>query len=153
VAALSDNQSGIEKFLWDSQDADGPMLFNYMSDRSLRLDNANHPHIAFGGDHLYYAYHDGANWNFDYVDEADGVGLFASLALDAAGLPHISYYDSIHGALKYAYYNGADWVSTTLDQCAIYGEEELSYGALPWVSQTAMSVTGIGGLLPGCQER
>ena len=90
-------QSGINNFSWASQAVDAPRLFNYMGDRSLRLDSNDHAHIAFGGDHLYYAYYDGSNWNFETVDPADGVGLFASLALDTLDHPHISYYDSLHG--------------------------------------------------------
>ena len=64
-----------------------------MSDRSLRLDSEGHPHIAYGGKHLYYAWHDGVEWHYETVDGAYEVGMFASLALDAAGRPHISYYD------------------------------------------------------------
>src|SRR4030042_3712719 len=125
AATLSD-QSVNENFAWTPQSVDTPMLFNYMGDRSLRMDTANHPHIAFGGDHLYYAYHDGLNWNFETVDPSDGVGLFASLALDSSKQPHISHYETIQGALKYAYYDGADWVITTLDKYALSAEDDIN---------------------------
>ena len=113
--------AAIDSSAWSKQNVDAPMLFNYMGDRSLRLDTNNHPHIAFGGDHLYYAYHDGTAWNFEVVDYSDGVGLFAAMALDSLNRPHISYYDAIHGALKYAYFDGANWLITTLDSYAPAG--------------------------------
>src|SRR4030042_2109936 len=119
-------QSGVNNFTWTRTSADDPMLFSYMGDRSLRLDTNNPPHIAFGGDHLYYAHHDGSNWFFEKVDPSDGVGLFASLALDSSNRPHISYYDTIHGALKYAYFDGAVWVITTLDRYAYSIFEEIN---------------------------
>ena len=123
VLAQTD-QAGVSNYAWTQQSAADPMLFTYMGDRSMRMDTANHPHIAFGGDHLYYSYHNGTNWSFEVVDPSVGVGLFTSLALDNSNRPHISYYDTIHGALKYAYYNGADWIITTLDQYAVSGEDD-----------------------------
>ena len=104
-AARGADQSWTNSMYWSIQSADDPMLFDYMSNRSLSLDSGDHPHIAFGGDHLYYMFYDGA-WNFEVVDPAAGVGLFASLALDSLDHPHISYYDFVHGALKYAYNDG-----------------------------------------------
>ena len=119
AAATASDQSGINKNYWSIQSADDPMLFDYMSNRSISLDFSNNPHIAFGGDHLYYMFYDGSQWNFVVVDPSNGVGLFASLALDSSDHPHISYYDSVHGALKYAYYDGATWFITTVDQYAL----------------------------------
>ena len=80
---------------WQIHCADCPKLFEEMGDRSLRVDAAGRPHIAYGGDHLYYAWHDGAAWQFETADAAPGVGQYASLALDGAGRPHIAYYDSL----------------------------------------------------------
>jgi len=53
-----------------------------MTDRSLRLDTAGHPHIAYGEDHLYYAWHNGASWHYETVDDSSGVGWCTSLPLD-----------------------------------------------------------------------
>ncbi|MDH7486327.1 MAG: carboxypeptidase regulatory-like domain-containing protein, partial [Anaerolineae bacterium] len=80
-----------------------------MTNRSLRLDTSGHPHIAYGGDHLYYAWHDGAAWHLETVDPSPGVGRYASLGLDGAGFPHISYHDGVHGSLKYARWTGSTW--------------------------------------------
>lgn len=76
--------------------------------RNLQLDSDGHPHIVYGGDHLYYAWHDGLEWHYETVDNALGVGGAAALALDAAGHPHISYASTTEG-LKYAYWTGSTW--------------------------------------------
>ncbi len=81
-----------------------------MGDRSLRVDAAGRPHIAYGGDHLYYAWHDGTAWHFETADAAPGVGQYASLALDGAGQPHIAYYDSVARDLRYARRDASGWV-------------------------------------------
>ena len=48
-----------------------------------------------------------ANWYSVTVDSAGRVGTWTSLALDASGFPHISYYDDTNSALKYAHFNGS----------------------------------------------
>ena len=53
----------------------------------LRLDAAGYPHIAYGGDHLYYTRYDGIGWRYETVDGAEHVGAGASLALDSEGAP------------------------------------------------------------------
>ena len=85
-----------------------------MGQHSLRLDAAGHPRIAYGGDHLYYAWYDGAAWHTETADNAPSVGRYASLALDAAGYPHISYYDLANKDLKYARWTGTAWRSSAL---------------------------------------
>jgi hypothetical protein len=100
---------------WVIECVDCPKLFSDMTDRSLRLDAEEHPHIAYGGDHLYYAWHDGANWHYETAGDSPGVGLFASLALNEDGYPHISYYDYTNRDLKYAYQNASGWHIETVD--------------------------------------
>ena len=79
--------------------------FTLGSDRGLRVDAAGNPHIAYGGSSLYYAWHDGVDWQYETADSAAMVGYSASLSLDAAGNPHIAYGDSsnrdinLHSAL------------------------------------------------------
>jgi hypothetical protein len=106
--------------------------FSVMTDRSLRLDAEGRPHIAYYGDHLYYAWHDGLEWQYEMVDSAPQVGAFAALALDAAGNPHISYYDWTNRDLKYARWTGGAWDIQIVD-----GEEDVG-----WDSSLALDDAG-----------
>jgi hypothetical protein len=100
---------------WLIECADCPKHFSDMSDRSFRLDTAGRARIAYGAEHLYYAWFDGAAWHAETVDEAPAVGAYASLALDVGGYPHISYYDNANDDLKYAYRDASGWHIQTVD--------------------------------------
>ena len=56
------------------------------------------------------------------VDSNGKVGRFSSIALDSAGNPHISYFDSTNADLKYASWNGWNWVIETVDSEGYVGE-------------------------------
>ena len=87
---------------------------SFMTDRSIAIANTGIVHIAYGGDHLYHAYRDG-NWHVEIVDSSDQVGQHASLSLDSLGNVHISYYDAVNGALKYATNASGSWQLETVD--------------------------------------
>lgn len=59
---------------WAIQCVDCPKHFNSMGNRSLRMDSASRPHVAYGGDRLYYACYDGASWQIETVDDTPDVG-------------------------------------------------------------------------------
>ena len=100
---------------WEITCVDCPKRFGTLTDRGLRLDAQGHPHIAYGGDHLYYATHDGSAWHYETVDSSSLVGSSASLALDSAGHPYISYYDGLNRDLKVAFRDGSGWHTETVD--------------------------------------
>ena len=89
--------------------------FAYFYPRSIAVDASDHPHIAYGESHLYYAYYDGSKWHYETVDSSPGVGVHAALALDTAGKAYISYRDSTNGDLKYATNESGTWATTTVD--------------------------------------
>ena len=100
---------------WTIQGVDTPNNFSDMSSRSIAIDSAGHPHIAYGGDHLYHAYHNGVQWIIETVDASPGVGKYASIAIDSNGKIHISYWDETNEDLKYATNTLGIWVTITID--------------------------------------
>ncbi|MCB9133102.1 MAG: hypothetical protein H6647_19445 [Anaerolineales bacterium] len=106
---------------WQITCVDCPKWFGELTDHSLRLDAAGHPHVAYGGDHLYYATHDGTTWHYETVDLSSAVGSAASLALDAVGRPSISYYDANNQDLKFAYRDNSGWHTETVDSEGLGG--------------------------------
>jgi hypothetical protein len=100
---------------WAIERVDTPGACSWMTDRSLRLDAAGYPHIACGADRLYHAWYDGGTWHVETADDTAGVGEHASLALDASGYAHVSYYDGTSGNLMYAYQDGSGWHTRAVD--------------------------------------
>ncbi len=118
---------------WQIMRVDAPHQFTGMRDRSLALDAAGRPHIAYGGDFLYDASYDGSAWHIEVVDPSRNVGLDASLALDALDRPHISYLDYTHWDLKYTAFDGAAWRIETVDDNGNVGEyNSLALDAQGW---------------------
>jgi hypothetical protein len=106
---------------WTTGEVDAPKIFSNFYSRAISIDSSGNPHIAYGEDHLYYAYHDGSSWNYETVDSSTGVGQFASIALDSSGKVHISYYDWTNGHLKYATNLSGSWVAVTVDSSGDVG--------------------------------
>ena len=97
---------------WDIQTVEGAWGVDVGSYPSLALDTADNPHISYYGWYgfnkgdLKYARWTGSAWDIQTVDSSGGlgsIGWYTSLALDAPGNPHISYYAWTNGDLKYAY--------------------------------------------------
>lgn len=102
---------------WTTEFVDHPArAFDNLNSRALAFDSTGHPHIAYGGDHLYHAWHNGSIWQIETVDTNWGVGRFASIAINTSSSPngiHIAYFDARYDNLKYAWKNGASWSITS----------------------------------------
>ncbi|MFA4987138.1 MAG: CFI-box-CTERM domain-containing protein [Candidatus Brocadiia bacterium] len=96
---------------------------------------------------LYFSYWDGVTWHTEFVDgnqpngsqavtTAVNVGLYAKLVLDSVGRPHIAYYDSTNGNLKYALRSvGGGWSTTLVDAGGAANGDVGSYCSLALNSQ------------------
>ncbi len=62
------------------------------------------------------------NWHIETV-ESGKVGYYSSLKFDSNDKPHIAYSEDSVYNLKYAYFNGAKWVTETVDSYGSAGEE------------------------------
>ncbi len=92
---------------------------------SIDVDSNNYPRIAYydsSGLDLRYAYCDAncgdatINWTVAIVDDTCNAGSTGpSLAIDDSNNPHIAYYDSTAGNLKYAFHDGLMWTLLTVD--------------------------------------
>jgi hypothetical protein len=113
AAAQTGETPAAPEATWNIKVVEDPPYLTDLTDRSLRYDHNQDPHIAFGGEHLYYARWNPSanNWFITTVDGSPKVGRYASLALDSVGNPRIAYYDETNGALKFAYSNngGYNW--------------------------------------------
>ncbi len=114
---------------WKIDTIDAPILFptdNKGQFSSLKYHSNGKPYIAYyfentgGVDALMVATGDvsGGNcgigseagkWQCDTIQTGEGVGQYASLALDGAGQPRIAYSDGGNNALMYAYQNAGYW--------------------------------------------
>ena len=71
---------------------------------------------------------DAGSWSTPVVVDSSapnggrGVGTDISLKIDNWGRPHVAYYDSVRGDLKYAFSSGDDFQITTLDSAGNTGE-------------------------------
>jgi hypothetical protein len=95
---------------------------------SIAIDDSGHAHIAYSSYSttsltycLKYAHGDSTIWTSEIVDTSGSVGLYCSIAIDASGYPHISYYDASKADLKYAHMDGSGWHVQRIDSMATKG--------------------------------
>lgn len=98
---------------WANERVIAGNTFDFRHD-SIVVDKDDIPHIFYGRDHLYHAYLDGSDWHVETIDPAWGVGSSASAAVDQNDHFHISYLDDVNKRLKYAYYDGDNWVTSEI---------------------------------------
>jgi hypothetical protein len=105
---------------------------------SMVLDELDRPHLGAGGK---YAWHNGTSWQIVTIDSDPHIG-FTSLALDSMGHPHLSYcHFQLEGwmgdyscqELKYAWYDGSDWHTQTIDTGGAYTSLVLDSSDLPHI--------------------
>ena len=121
--------------LWKTEYVDVSSSFADMTDRSLTLDADGQPHVAYGQDHLYYAWRDGSGWHRDVVDTAYPVGGSASLALDSGGYAHISYVVRTDWgtAVRYAWQSATGWNLYYLHSSGEYCQLALDASGYPHI--------------------
>lgn len=92
---------------------------------SLALDGNNNPYMSYydniNGD-LRFTRWDGFHWvkadgtaGFEVVDSTGDVGRYTSITLDNDNNPCISYYDDTNGNLKFARWDGSEWIAEPVD--------------------------------------
>jgi len=119
--------------------------FKFYSDASIALDADGYPHISYYGyviisnryvPVLKYAKWTGSTWSIENVDLTDYFDFdvrSTSIALDAAGYPHICYCDEVDEILKYARWTGSTWSIETVDS-ATYASIALDAAGYPHIS-------------------
>jgi hypothetical protein len=112
---------------WISQTVESAGGVAEFGNGSLVVDSSGRPHLSYqyfdswnAVSQLRYTWWDGTHWIVQTVEGSDhtsGLGVDSSLALDSAGHPHISYVEVEWGVgnLRYASWDGSQWVLETVD--------------------------------------
>lgn len=110
-------------FLNADRVVDGRKFFN-LSERSTNIGSDGVMHVAYGSDHLYHAWKDGATWQREIVDTVSVHAKDIDMLTDSSGLGHIIY--SYNTFLMHAYQSSEkSWSIETID--TMYGVDgELS---------------------------
>ena len=90
---------------------------------SIAIDSSDKVHISYYDDswedhlyHLKYATNASGSWVTTVVDSGSGMtGEYSSIAVDAAGNAHISYFDYANEFTKYATNASGDWSIAVVD--------------------------------------
>ena len=83
-------------------------------------------HIAYfqgpSAFNLKYALMEVETWETTTVDNGTVVGFYNSIAVDSNNNPHISYFDFYNDDLKYACYDGSNWMTEVVDGSGLAGD-------------------------------
>lgn len=81
------------------------------------------------------------SWQIEIADAAEDVGEAASLALDADGQPHVSYFDDTNNTVKYAFKDAAGWHSMIVESLGWSTADSISLkldvGGMPHIAYLA----------------
>lgn len=88
----------------------------------IQQDSMGHLHLAFGGDHLYYAFKIDQTWQIETVDDGRGAGTWLSLVLDAQQQPMILYAGEMGRQIFLARRNGNQWVKEAVSPLQNFNE-------------------------------
>ncbi len=116
----------LEYGFWKTSSVDVPGIVPAHG-HSIALDPMGRPHIAYVDyktKQVMYASYDGKSWTAEVVapDQAagmDDIEKYISLAIDGAGVPHISYYHQYNLDLKLASKSGANWAVEEVDKLPV----------------------------------
>jgi hypothetical protein len=124
---------------WVASNVTGAMYSGYAS---LAIDTANHPHVVYqraqtgANTVLQYAWFDGTSWTVTTADDGGtaqhGVGANTALVLDPQQLPRVSYWDAIFNTVKYAHFDGANWLTHLVDPTTPVGLYSTSLALDSW---------------------
>ncbi|UCF07953.1 MAG: PKD domain-containing protein, partial [Thermoplasmata archaeon] len=110
-----------------SLDANTPTIEIAESSNLPPVANAGPDQSVFVGDAVQFdgsgSYDPDAEWQKTTVDSVGDVGSCTSLAIDASGNPHVSYYDDTNDNLKYARWTGSTWIIDTVDNAGNVGRD------------------------------
>ncbi|MCD6119476.1 PKD domain-containing protein, partial [bacterium] len=88
---------------------------------SIAIDTDDKSHICYnsittpGNASLGYAYGSGSSWSTKVIDLEGDRCSPKSLAIDALGIPSVTYYDLTNGKVKYARKDGDSWLVDVVD--------------------------------------
>lgn len=83
----------------------------------LAMDSMGYPHLAYGGNALYYAWFDGKAWHYDTASSENGSGKYPDLILDSNNSPHIIHAKGLVGkmTLVHTFRDQTGWRSENID--------------------------------------
>jgi hypothetical protein len=74
---------------------------------AITIDALGQPHIVFGGPGMVHAVRVAGVWSLRLIDP--GAIHYASVAIDGAGRPHVTYYHWWEEDVRYAVLDGGEW--------------------------------------------
>ncbi|MCD4737664.1 MAG: hypothetical protein K8R89_00175 [Anaerolineae bacterium] len=101
---------------WESE----PIVEDFAINSSVALDQEGQPWVSYLSGafttEVFMAHKDDQRWGIAKIMEIPGEPLVGtSIAVDAAGHPHLTFYDSGHGALMYVCWDGEHWQIQEVD--------------------------------------